>query len=106
MRFNPRKAVRRLNRRQQAKVMAWITDAYKMGFSGSRGQGLTPAQHEARMVVIEDALIASVLDYDSTKGAAFSTYLYRRVRWALLDAARPKKSKVAHAMTFTDLTAE
>lgn len=105
-RHNPRKAARRLSRRQQAKVMKWLYDAENMGFAGLNGQKLTPEQYEQRKAVIEDALIAAVLDYDSSKGAAFSTYLYRKVRWALLDAARPRKSKVGQARTFTDLIAE
>ena len=105
-RHNPRKAARRLSRRQQAKVMKWLYDAENMGFAGLNGQKLTPDQYEQRKAVIEDALIAAVLDYDSSKGAAFSTYLYRKVRWALLDAARPRRSKVGQARTFTDLIAE
>jgi hypothetical protein len=106
MSFSPRKAARRLTRRQQHKVMKWIGDAYNMGFAGLNGHKLSPDQHEARRVVIEDALIAAVLDYDSSKGAAFSTYLYRKVRWAILDAGRPRKSKPGLAKTFTDILAE
>lgn len=106
MSYSPRKAARRLNRRQQAKVMKWIKEAYNMGFSGLNGFKLSTQEHEKRRTVIEDALIAAVLDYDSSKGAAFSTYLYRKVRWAILDAAKPRRSAVANARTFTDLRAE
>jgi DNA-directed RNA polymerase specialized sigma24 family protein len=104
--YNARKAGRRLTRRQQAKVMQWLADAYNMGWSGMAGKRLRPAEREAARATIEDALIAAVLDFDSSKGAAFSTYLYRKVRWALLDASRPRKSKVANARTFTDVLAE
>lgn len=106
MKYSPRKAARRLTRRQQAKVMQWLYDAENMGFAKLGGHKLTPDQYEQRKAVIEDALIAAVLDYDSSKGAAFSTYLYRKVRWAILDAARPRKSKVSQARTFTDILAE
>ena len=100
------RATKRLNKRQRAKVVQWLGDAYNMGFSGLRGFKLTPDQHEARMTVIEDATIAAVLDYDSSKGASFSTYLFRRIRWAILTAGRPPKNKVSRAVTFTDLMAE
>lgn len=104
--YSPRKAARRLTRRQQATVMKWINDAYNMGFAGLGGRKLKPVEYEQRLTVIEDALIAAVLDFDSSKGAAFSTYLYRKVRWAILDAGRPRKSKPALAKTFTDILAE
>jgi DNA-directed RNA polymerase specialized sigma24 family protein len=97
---------RRLTKRQQAKVLQWMYDAENMGFAKLTGHRLTPEQCEQRKAVIEDALIAAVLDYDSSKGAAFSTYLYRKVRWAIIDAGRPRKSKVGQARTFTDVMAE
>lgn len=105
-RYNARKAGRRLTRRQQAKVMQWIGDAYNMGFAGLGENKIRKDEYDAKRRVIEDALIAAVLDFDSSKGAAFSTYLYRKVRWALIDASRPRKSKVANARTFTDVLAE
>ena len=67
---------------------------------------MTPQQRERRRVIVEDALLASVLDYDSSKGASFTTFLYRKIKWAILDAGKPLKSKVANARTFTDLMAE
>jgi hypothetical protein len=96
---------RRLTKRQQAKVLKWMYDAENMGFAKLTHR-LTPEQFEQRKAVIEDALIAAVLDYDSSKGASFSTYLFRKVRWAIIDAGRPRKSKVGQARTFTDVMAE
>jgi hypothetical protein len=104
--FNPRKKQRRLNRREQHKVEKWLREAYNIGFSGLGGVKLTAGQHELRRTVIEDALIKAVQDYDATKGASFSTFLYRKVRWAILDANKPKKNKVANARTFTDIMAD
>lgn len=100
------KPKKRLTKKQQRQVCEWLREAYNIGFSGLNGHKLTPTQHEQRRTICEDALIAAVLTYDSSKGASFSTFLYRKVRWAIIDAARPRKSKPGQARTFTDLLAE
>jgi len=43
-----------------------------------------------------------VLTYDETKGASFSTYLYRKVRWAIFDAHRSSKALKNSQICFSD----
>lgn len=95
-----------MTKRHQATLLKWMPDAMNMGMSIYGGATLTPQQRERRRTIVEDALIAAVLGYDSSKGASFSTFLWRKIKWAILDAGKPRKSKVANARTFTDLMAE
>lgn len=97
---------KRLTKRQQAKVCKWLNDAYNMAFARIASSNVTPAERERRRVIAEDALLDAVVDYDASKGASFSTFLYRRIQWRILDAGKVRKSKPAQAKTFTDLLAE
>lgn len=100
------KPIRRLTKRQQAKVCKWLGDAYNMAFARIAASNITPAERERRRAISEDALIEAVMDFDASKGASFSTFLYRKIQWRILDANRPRRSKVALAKTFTDIQAE
>lgn len=97
--------VRKLNKAQKDKVSKWLNRAYYMAFSKCNKRVMTAEQEDMRRRVAEDALIGAVLDYDATLGASFSTYLYRKIRWAILDQAKPRKSSVFNALTFTDVVA-
>lgn len=97
---------RRLTKRQRKKVAEWVNDAHNMAFARIKPGTITPAERDRRQAIAEDALIEAVMDYDASKGASFSTFLYRKIQWRILDANRPRKSKVAQAKTFTDIEAE
>lgn len=97
---------RRLTKRQQGEVSKWLPDAYNMAFARLNGIDLSATEYERRKTICEDALIDAVIDYDATKGASFSTFLYRRIQWRILDAGKVRRSKVAQAKCFTDILAE
>jgi hypothetical protein len=100
------KPIRRLTKKQQSQVVKWLGDAYNMAFARIAASNITPAERDRRRAISEDALIEAVQDYDASKGASFTTFLYRKIQWRILDANRPRRSKVAQAKTFTDIEAE
>lgn len=84
----------------------WLADAHNMAFDKSRTTQLTLSQTEERKRTAEDALIAAVLDFDSTKNCSFRTYLWRKIQWAILDAHKRSKQRRNQQITFTDLESE
>lgn len=99
----PKKA-RKLSEKQKEEVESWRETAYNLGLSRKKThKGISPDALLERKRIIEDALIEAVLDFNPQKGAAFRTYLFRKIHWRILDQNKKQRIKT---ISFTDYEAE
>jgi DNA-directed RNA polymerase specialized sigma subunit len=97
----------RLTDEQRDTVSRHLEDAYRIAFAKNfTHRSFSEEEREERRRLAENGLIKAVLRFDPLRECSFRTYLYRTIRFTILDANVSRKAKKNSQKLFTDLEDE
>ena len=97
----------RLTDEQRSLIVEHLDDAYKIAFARDfTHRSFNDSEREERRTLAENGLIKAVMRFDPERGCSFRTFMYRTIKFAILDANVARKAKKRSFVVFTDLEEE
>ena len=97
----------RLTDEQRVLIVEHLDDAYRVAFAREfTHRAFGDHEREERRTLAENGLIKAVMRFDPSLGCSFRTFMYRTIKFAILDANVARKAKKRSFVVFTDLEDE
>lgn len=89
---------------QRSLIVEHLDDAYRVAFARDfTHRSFSDAEREERRTIAENGLIKAVMRFDPSRGCSFRTFMYRTIKYAILDANVARKAKKRSFVVFTDM---